>query len=318
MQNDSWSRRSFLKTVPSVVVGLSALAHGKSGAAGVAVKWSLGTELPHTKMPPNATDCHHHIYDSHYPMAPYAVLKPGDALISDYRLLQKRLGSTRNVIIQPSTYGVDNSLLVDALRQFGLKTTRGVAVVNTSVTDAELKELDTAGVRGIRFNMAPAGATTWDMVEPLTKRITPMGWHIQIQASAADILERKDLWNRVPCPVVFDHLGHVPEPEGVNHPVFGMIADLLHKDKGWVKLSGFYNDTKIGPPTYADSVAVAAGYVKQAPERLVWGSDWPHPTEKDDNKPDDAVLLDCFAKAVPNASTRKRILVDNAAKLYGF
>jgi D-galactarolactone isomerase len=318
MPNDSWSRRSFLKTIPSVVVGLSALAHGKRDLTGVAVKWSTGTELPHTKMPPNSTDCHHHIYDSHYPMAPYAVLKPNDALIPDYRLLQKRLGSTRNVIIQPSTYGVDNRLLVDALRQFGLKTTRGVAVVNTTVPDAELKELDAAGVRGIRFNMAPAGATTWDMVEPLTKRIVLMGWHIQIQASADDILERKDLWNRVPCQVVFDHLGHVLEPEGVKHPVFGMITDLLHKGKGWVKLSGFYNDTKIGPPTYADSVAVAAGYVKEAPERLVWGSDWPHPTEKDNNKPDDAVLLDCFAKAVPNAKVRKRILVDNAAKLYSF
>jgi D-galactarolactone isomerase len=318
MQNDGWSRRSFLKTIPCVVAGFTVLAHGKSSATGVAVKWSTGTELPHTKLPPNATDCHHHIYDSHYPMAPYAVLKPHDALIPDYRLLQKRLGSTRNVIIQPSTYGVDNRLLIDALHQFGLKTTRGVAVVNTSVTDAELKELDAAGVRGIRFNMAPAGATTWDMLEPLTKRITPMGWHIQIQASSADIMERKDLWNRVPCDVVFDHLGHVPEPEGVKHPEFGMISDLLHKGKGWVKLSGFYNDTKIGPPTYADSVAVAAGYVKEAPERLVWGSDWPHPTEKDDNKPDDAVLLDCFAKAVPNAKVRKRILVDNAAKLYGF
>ena len=317
MGNDSWSRRSFLKTVPSVVVGLTALAHGKSGTPGVAVKWSVGTEAPYIKMPANATDCHHHIYDAHYPMAPYAVLKPNDALIADYRLLQKRLGTTRNVIIQPSTYGVDNRFLIDALHTFGLKTTRGVAVVNTTVTDAELKQLNAAGVRGIRFNMAPAGATTWDMVEPLTKRIAPMGWHIQIQASALDILERKDLWNRVPCEVVFDHLGHVPEPDGVKHPVFGMIVDTLHKGKGWVKLSGFYNDTKIGPPTYADSVAVAAGYVKEAPERLVWGSDWPHPTEKNDNKPDDAILADCFAKAVPDGM-RKRILVDNPAKLYRF
>jgi len=318
MGNDNWSRRSFLKTVPSVVVGLTALAHGKSGTSGVAVKWSVGTEAPHMKMPANATDCHHHIYDAHYPMAPYAVLKPGDALIPEYRLLQKRLGTTRNVIIQPSTYGVDNRLLIDALHTFGLKTTRGVAVVNTSVTDAELKQLDAAGVRGIRFNMMPAGATTWDMVEPLTKRIAPMGWHIQIQASGLDILERKDLWNRVPCQVVFDHLGHVPEPDGVKSPVFAMIVDTLHKGKGWVKLSGFYNDTKIGPPTYADSVMVAAGYVKEAPERLVWGSDWPHPTEKNDNKPDDAILVDCFAKAVPDGGTRKRILVDNPAKLYGF
>jgi predicted TIM-barrel fold metal-dependent hydrolase len=232
-------------------------------------------------------------------------------------MLQKRLGTTRNVIVQPSTYAVDNRCLVDSLKQFG-KSARGVAVINTSVTDDELKELNAAGVRGIRVNLAQGGGTTWEMIDPLAKRIMPMGWHIQIQADGPEIFAHKEILNRVPCQVVFDHLGHVPEPDGVKSPVFGMISEMLHKGKGWVKLSGFDDDTKIGPPTYADSVAVAAAYVKEAPERLVWGSNWPHPTQKDDNKPDDALLLDLLAKVAPSPATRNLILVTNPAKLYGF
>jgi predicted TIM-barrel fold metal-dependent hydrolase len=284
----------------------------------VAVKWSKGTELPQLKVPANATDCHQHIYDpARFPYDPKAMLKPGAATVADYRMLQKRLGTTRNVIVQPSTYAVDNRCLVDSLKQFG-KSARGVAVINTSVTDDELKELNAAGVRGIRVNLAQGGGTTWEMIDPLAKRIMPMGWHIQIQADGPEIFAHKEILNRVPCQVVFDHLGHVPEPDGVKSPVFGMISEMLHKGKGWVKLSGFDDDTKIGPPTYADSVAVAAAYVKEAPERLVWGSNWPHPTQKDDNKPDDALLLDLLAKVAPSPATRNLILVTNPAKLYGF
>jgi predicted TIM-barrel fold metal-dependent hydrolase len=303
-----------------MVAGVSALAHGATvtSAQGVAVKWSKGTELPQLKVPANATDCHHHIYDpARFPYDPKAMLKPGAATVADYRMLQKRLGTTRNVIVQPSTYAVDNRCLVDSLKQFG-KSARGVAVINTSVTDDELKELNAAGVRGIRVNLAQGGGTTWEMIDPLAKRIMPMGWHIQIQADGPEIFAHKEILNRVPCQVVFDHLGHVPEPDGVKSPVFGMISEMLHKGKGWVKLSGFDDDTKIGPPTYADSVAVAAAYVKEAPERLVWGSNWPHPTQKDDNKPDDALLLDLLAKVAPSPATRNLILVTNPAKLYGF
>lgn len=319
MQNNDWSRREFLVSIPCMVAGMTALAHGEAGATGqgVAVKWSAGTELPRLKVPANATDCHHHIYDTRFPYDPKAMLKPPEATVADYRLLQKRLGTTRNVIVQPSTYAVDNRCLVDSLKQFG-KSARGVAVVNTSVTDTELKELDAAGVRGIRFNLAQGGGTTWEMIDPLVKRIALLGWHIQIQATGAGILAHKEILNRVPCQVVFDHLGHIPEPEGVTSPVFGMISDMLHKGKGWVKLSGFYYETKVGPPTYADSVAVASGYVKEAPERLVWGSDWPHPLQKADEKPDDALLLDLLTKAAPNEATRNRILVTNPSKLYGF
>jgi D-galactarolactone isomerase len=239
-------------------------------------------------------------------------------MVADYRLLQKRLGTTRGVIVQPSTYGLDNRLLLEAIGQFGMAAARGVAVVNTGVTDAELRRLHAAGVRGIRFNLVQAGATSLEMVGPLSKRVAVLGWHIQINATADQIAAARDVWQRAPCPIVFDHLGRLPEPQGTRHPAFGLICELLQKGKAWVKLSGFYIDTKVGPPKYADSVAVAKAYVKEAPERLVWGSDWPHPTQKDNEKPDDALLLDLMLECVPEETARNRILGDNAAQLYEF
>jgi len=243
-------------------------------------------------------------------------LKPADATVADYRLLQKRLGVTRQVIVQPSTYGVDNSNLLFALGETGLETARGVAVVNTNVTDRELKDLHAAGVRGIRFNLSPAGSTTFQMVAPLSKQVEPLGWHIQVNASSDQIVAAKDLWNSVPCPIVFDHLAHASQPAGIQDPVVAVVIELMQKGKAWVKLSGAYLESKVGVPSYSDTVPVARAYVKAAPERLVWGSDWPHPTEK--VKPDDAILLDLLAEWVPDAATRNRILVDNPAKLYGF
>ena len=310
---DPWSRRAVLGALSGAAVSLGALRSAEAQA----VKWSSGTERPKTKAPRLATDCHHHIYDARFPADPKATLRPGDATVADYRALQARIGTSRNVVVQPSTYGIDNRLLVDALHQFG-KRARGVAVVNADVTDAELKKLNHAGVRGIRFNLAQQGATTVEMVEPLAKRIAPMGWHIQVNAPATTILAAQDIWGRVPCQVVFDHLAHVPEPDGIQHPVFGMVSGLLQQRKAWVKLSGAYADTKVGPPSYADSTAVTIAYVKAAPERLVWGSDWPHPTERDDNKPDDALLFDLLATWAPDIKLRTRILVDNPGKLYFF
>jgi predicted TIM-barrel fold metal-dependent hydrolase len=220
------------------------------------------------------------------------------------------------VIVHPSAYGADNNGLIYALGRFGPEEARGVAVVNTSVTDRELKDLHAAGVRGIRFNLSPPGTTTFQMITPLAKLVEPMGWHIQVNASGDQIVESKELWNRVPCPIVFDHIGHVPLPAGMNHPVFPLLSELLQRGKAWLKLSGAYMETKVGAPTYSDTVPVVRAFVKAAPERLVWGSDWPHPTEK--VKPEDAVLLDLLAEWVPDTATRNRILVDNPAKLYGF
>lgn len=275
--------------------------------------WSAGLEAPHHKAPAKATDCHHHIYDSRFPMDAKAQLRPGDATVADYRLLETRLGIVRHVIVQPSSYGVDNRCMLDALRQFGLGTTRGIAVVNVDVSDNELRDLQAAGVRGIRFNLIQAGATSIDMIQPLARRIAPLEWHIQVNATEDQILAGKDTWKSVPVPVVFDHLGHVSSPQA---PAFGAIADLLHSGKAWVKLSGAYIDTKVGAPSYADSGAVARAYISEAPDRLVWGTDWPHPTAHD--KPDDGLLFDLLAEWCSNRSVWTGILVRNPAKLYGF
>jgi predicted TIM-barrel fold metal-dependent hydrolase len=306
------------RTVVAMMGAAAAGAAIPEAQAQQQVPWSIGTAPARTKAPPNATDCHHHIYSSRFKIDPNSTLRPGDALVADYRLLQKRIGTSRNVVVQPSTYGIFNDGLVEALREFG-PAARGVAVVNTGVTEDELKRLDAAGVRGVRFNLAtPGGATTMEMLEPVAKRVAPLGWHVQFNMSADTTLAAKDVLYRLPCPVVFDHLAHMPQPAGISHPAFAVVVDLMQKGKAWLKLSGAYADTKVGAPTYADSTAVARAYVKAAPDRLVWGSDWPHPTEQAKVLPDDAVLFDLLAEWAPDEAVRNRILVDNPAKLYGF
>jgi D-galactarolactone isomerase len=285
-------------------------------STGQQVPYSSGTELPKLKAPPNACDCHMHIYDSRFPAAPTATLKPPDALVPDYQLLQKRIGTTRVVVVTPSTYGTDNRCTVDAIAKFGAST-RGVAVVDTSISDAELKRLADVGVRGIRFNLTIGAVTTPDMIEPLSRRIADLGWHVQLNIAPKQLLEMQDRLQHLPTPMVFDHLARIPLPAGVDDPAFGAVATLIDQGRAWVKLSGAYIGSKVGPPTYADASKVAEAYVKLAPERVVWGSDWPHPTEQKE-KPDDAVLFDLLATWVPDEATRKKILVDNPAALYGF
>jgi len=313
MSAQSWSRRELLKIIPATAV---VAGHARPVSA-QAVKWSAGTEAPKLKAPANATDCHHHIYDGRYPADPKATLRPADALVEDYRAFQRRIGTTRHVLVQPSTYGTDNRCHLDALAAFG-PTARMVAVVNDSVSTEELKRLHGLGVRGIRFNLAQAGATTPEMIEPLSKRINDLGWHIQINAPATTIIEIMPILERVPSPIVFDHLAHIPQPDGVNHPLFAKVRALMDKGRTWVKLSGAYADTKVGPPTYADSSAVARAYAKASPERCVWGSDWPHPTEQQKQLPDDAVLFDLLIDWVPDEKARHRVLVENPAMLYDF
>jgi predicted TIM-barrel fold metal-dependent hydrolase len=313
-------RRNLLKTLSLATAGAFAgwEAFASTSTQAERVKFSAGTATPRLKAPANATDCHHHIYNSRFPVDPAAALRPPDALVEDYRALQRRIGTTRNVIVQPSTYGVDNRAQLEALAAFG-RNARMVAVVNAGVSTDELERMDAGGVRGIRFNFAQAGATTAEMIEPLAKRVNDLGWHIQINASSAGIMEIMPiLETRVVSPIVFDHLAHIPQPEGVNHPLFAKIRGLMDKGRTWIKLSGAYADTKVGPPTYADASAVARAYAHAYPERCVWGSDWPHPTEQQKGVPDDALLFDLLADWVPDEKVRHRVLVENPAALYDF
>src|SRR6267142_2196897 len=172
MSTRFWNRREVLKLASAALVA----THARSAHA-QQVKWSMGSEASKLKAPANATDCHHHVYNAKYPVDPRATLRPGDALVADYRALQKRIGTTRNVLVQPSTYGTDNRCHLEALAMFG-PTARMVAVVDDTVSIEELKRMHGLGVRGIRFNLAQAGATTPEMIEPLSKRINDLGWHM--------------------------------------------------------------------------------------------------------------------------------------------
>ena len=309
----STTRREHL----AALVAGAVLGAGTQRASAQAARWSSGTERPSIAVPANATDCHHHIYDARFPPAPAATLRPPDASVEDYRQLQRRLGLTRHVVVQPSTYGIDNRLLVESLKAFG-PTARGIAMLDATVMPDELKRLHEVGIRGVRFGtQLPGGASMDDMV-PVARKIADLGWHIQLVSGGDKIVELASVLNDLPVPVVFDHMGHLPEPAGPDHPGFRVIAELIAKNGAWVKLTGAYILSKVGPPTYADRSRLARAYVKLAPERLVWGSDWPHPTSPADAKPDDAVLLDLLADWAPDPKLQARILVSNPAELYGF
>jgi predicted TIM-barrel fold metal-dependent hydrolase len=294
---------------------LCAAAAARAQGAETPVKYSSGTAPPRLRLPANATDCHHHVYNAQYPPIPNAALRPPDAFpTTTARSTQAR--HARSVLVQPSTYGTDNRLHLEALRDLGPERTRMVAVVNTEVTDEELRRMHGLGVRGIRFNLSPPGTTTLDMVEPLSRRVHALGWHCQFHMPPRALVEAGPVLERLPSRVVIDHLGRVPMDQGVNHPAYAQVRRLLDKGNGWVKLSGAYMDTKVGAAgNYADTVPVARGYATAAPERCVWASDWPHVTAPDP-KPDDAQLLDLLAEWVPDEAARRRILVDNPAELY--
>lgn len=321
------TRRDFMKGVGLTLVALNsgtmikqAFASGGPLSNGIQVPYSSGRKVPAITIPVNACDCHHHIYDPiRFPYLPNDTRNQPPATVDAYRLLQKRLGLTRNIIVQPSAYGTDNSCILDALKQMG-KNARAVAVVDKTISDSELQKMNKLGVRGIRFNISTSAANDSDMIVSLSQRVNELGWHVQFWMSADDTVKMEDLLMKLPSPIVFDHRGHIPQPAGVAHPAFRVICNLIDKGKAWVKLSGLYQDSKTGEPTYADTVKVGQAYVTYAPERMVWGSDWPHPSEFSARKPmpDDALMLDLLAEQAPDEAIRHRILVDNPSVLYGF
>ncbi|MCK8788034.1 amidohydrolase family protein [Roseomonas sp. NAR14] len=276
---------------------------------------------PRLAVPEGACDSHIHIVDP-------AFLPPGvdaspwrDMTPADYQRLQARLGTRRAVVVQPKAYGTDNAGTLAAIAALGAPhgaDARGIAVVRPDVTEAELRRLDAGGIRGLRFSVWKASdtVTTVDMIEPLADRIRALGWHAQINMSAEQLVTHAALLERLRCPIVFDHLGRIPPPAGTGHPAFAVLSRLLRRGDVWVKLSGAYLDSVAGGPGYPDMAGLARALAALAPERAVWGSDWPHVTER--HKPDDAGLLDLLLDWLPDDAARRRVLRDNPATLYGF
>ncbi|RQM44188.1 2-pyrone-4,6-dicarboxylate hydrolase [Paraburkholderia bannensis] len=309
-----FDRRAFLGALGAL--GAGSLAAALPQRALSLETWSTGSGAPAFRLPEGAVDCHMHIYDDRFPSAPGTQLRPPNASVAQYRALQERLGVHRNVCVTPSTYGTDNRCLLDALAQFGANA-RGVAVVDTSVSDTDLTQMNRAGVRAIRFNLSYPGATTIDMLAPLAARIAPLGWHIELVVQGAKLPALEKHLNALPCPLVLDHIAHILQPDGLDSEAMKTARRLVEGGKTWVTLSGPYVDTKIGAPAYADVAPVAKAFIAMAPERMLWGTDWPHPTEKT-TKPNDAALLDVIASWIGRADWQQMIFADNPARLYGF
>lgn len=268
-----------------------------------------------------AWDCHTHIYHSRYPVAPGATLRPADATTDDYLRVQRVLGTSYVVVVTPSTYGTDNSSTVDAIAAYG-DGARGVAVVGADVPDAELARLHAAGVRGIRFNLTLPAPVSLDDLPALAARIAGHGWHVQLNLPPEWLPDAAGMLSALPVPMVFDHYGHLPLGKQTGEHAYRVIADLVSAGKAWVKLSGPYIESLEGAPHYGDMQPLAARYLQLAPERMVWGSDWPHPTvrARGGEAVDDASVLQTFLAwcgSACSADTAYRVLVGNPQALYG-
>ncbi|WP_175926848.1 amidohydrolase family protein [Burkholderia cepacia] len=305
------ARREFLR-----IAGATLASAALPTLAAADETWSSGIERPVFQLPEGAIDCHMHIYDDRFPVAPGTTLRPPNATVAQYRRVQTRIGVKRNVVVTPSTYGTDNRCTLAALAQFG-DAARGVAVVDGTVSDDELRALDRGGIRAIRFNLSYPGATTLDMLAPLAARIANLGWHVELVVQGARLPELEPHLAALPCPLVIDHIAHVPQPGGLSSAAFRTAQRLVEKGHTWITLSGPYVDSKSRAPAYDDVAPVAKALIDMAPERMLWGTDWPHPTQKTD-KPDDASMLDVIAGWIGRADRQQRIFVSNPAKLYGF
>lgn len=276
---------------------------------------------PHLRLPPGACDCHAHVIGpaQRYPFSAERVYTPPDCLPEDYRRLRAALGIERAVLVQPSVYGTDNRLLLDALAPDPVHL-RGVAVVADDVGDGELERLHGAGVRGLRLNLVDrrdaGGALPHAMIAQLARRIAPLGWHIELLMHVDEHAQGLPRLGDLGVPVVLGHFGYQAVGAAEDHPGFRALLRLLASGAGWVKLSGPYRLTR-EPLPYAACDALAAALRETAPGRLLWGTDWPHVMLKG-RMPNDAELVDLLERWLPDAAVREQVLVRNPALLYGF
>jgi predicted TIM-barrel fold metal-dependent hydrolase len=252
-----------------------------------------------------------------FPYAPNRSYTPPDSGIDEFELLQERLGLSRAVFVQASCHGTDNSAMVDALHR-GRGGYAGVAMIDDSFTDGQIDELHDAGVRGTRFNFVAhlGGAPDLDSFWSIVNRVAPLGWHIVLHFDAVDLPGHLDLLDALPCPFVIDHMARVPVADGVEQEPFQALLGLMADERAWVKISGAERLTLDGPPPYDDVVPFARALIETAPDRVLWGTDWPHPNVR--HMPDDGDLVDLLADFAPDEVTRSRILVENPERLYHF
>jgi 2-pyrone-4,6-dicarboxylate lactonase len=274
---------------------------------------------PVLRLPPGATDCHAHVFgpQDRYPLLPDTHFVPHVTPWTSYAAMLRSIGCERAVLVQPSVYGTDNTAIEHALEMAGDIALRAVAVVAPEVTDKELQRLHALGFRGIRINIASGTCgLRLEHATGLADRIRHLGWHLQFYADFFKHPDVGDVLATLPVPIVIDHFGRLRAEEGVSVPAFQAVLRLLMHDHCWAKLSAPYFISSQFPE-YGDIAPFARAMVATAPDRVVWGTDWPHASARE-KMSSDADLVDLLAQWVPDERGRQRVLVDNPARLYGF
>jgi len=273
---------------------------------------------PKFKPPAGAVDAHCHVFgpENKFPYAPERKYTPCDAPKGKLFQLRDFLGFDKNVIVQASCHSKDNRAMVDAIESSNGKA-KGVAFVGEEVTDDELKWMDRAGVRGVRFNFIKrlVDFTPRDVLERIAARVAPLGWHVVVYFEMADLAELEPFFTSLPTGVVVDHMGRPEVKKGLDHPDFQRFLRMMDKHKNfWSKVSCPERLTVAGPP-YDDVVPFARKIVESFPDRVLWGTDWPHPNMTKE-APDDGVLVDVIPKIAVTAALQQKLLVDNPMRLY--
>jgi 2-pyrone-4,6-dicarboxylate lactonase len=281
---------------------------------------------PQFRLPQGSVDAHCHVFGpgDEFPYAPERKYTPCDASKEQLFALRDHLGFDKNVIVQATCHGTDNRALIDALRASNGRA-RGVATVNRDVTDAELREMHDAGVRGTRFNFVKrlVDFTPREVLAEIAQRIAPLGWHVVIYFEAVDLPELWDFFTSLPTTVVVDHMGRPDVRKPVDGPEFELFLKFMRQHPNvWSKVSCPERLSVTGPralngeqAAYQDVVPFARKVVAEFPDRVLWGTDWPHPNLKD-HMPDDGLLVDFIPQIAPTAEAQKKLLVDNPMKLY--
>jgi len=277
---------------------------------------------PKLKLPSGACDTHAHIMGpkARYAYSPTRIYTPPDCLLPDYLRMLATLGVERAVLVQPSVYGTDNTVMLEAMKAAGNRF-RGVAVVADSISDAELKQLDAAGVRGVRVNIVDVkdrkpGTLPMDALKNLARRVAPLGWHMEFLMHADEFSDLDRAFADFPVEVVLGHLGYLSIGKQPNDPGFRALLRLVGTGRAWVKLTGPYRITT-APLPYPDTVVFAKALLQANRERVIWGTDWPHVMMKG-AMPNDGDLADLLSDWIPDARAREQVLARNPAKLYGF
>lgn len=263
----------------------------------------------------NACDCHFHVLDPAYPVVANAQVPNVKAPVEDYLAFQRRIGTTRAVVVQPSLYGTRNDISLNALAAFSGHA-RAIVVIDESTPVEPFRRWTELGVRGIRFNQVQVGATTMAMMRPLAERIAQFDWHIQLHIKARELPQYESMLASLPVDLVFDHAGRVALPDFEKDPGWPVLMRLIERGRTWVKLSGPYHEDRAGAPGYANAVAMGRRLVAAAEDRMLFGSDWPHVTEPSAPDPDN--LCRYLVACTTGDAQLEKILVANPRALYGF